>query len=400
MITNFRQIVDDVLADCKSPTDPQMRERVKRWVNYRLMQYMTEIETPQQWDDFFFDTVVGQREYPMPGDINGWRNVRVVGKAKTFTITIANPGVISCAAHGLSTGDAVYAYTNGTLPTGMTAGTTYYFIKVDAGSGKFAASYALAVAGTAIETTGTQTGAHQLAGAWDRRQTWVLDPVPDSQWDQDNPANYTETPASPAEFRFKQMMGVKAKYEGTGAVSAVSDSAIDVNTQCSVQGYLDAARSRNVNSTVNLTASTSTPVAFPQTPFLVIMCSKGQTVGSVTFYKSVNGTNQTLAVLGPMQNAAEHCIVELADTPDAIYRVALKHKRLPPPMVNDTDVPLYFPRAFLNVLADGAKVEGRDWIRDDRLPQIEKRETEGRARLYTTYQVYETEEAGVIMDYE
>lgn len=64
----------------------------------------------------------------------------------------ADTDLYTKAAHGFVTGDAVklVSLTNG---TGLTAGTTYYFIKSDADTGKLASSYANAVAGTAVNVT-------------------------------------------------------------------------------------------------------------------------------------------------------------------------------------------------------------------------------------------------------
>jgi hypothetical protein len=78
----------------------------------------------------------------------------------TVTITIAAPGVVSWVGHGLSVGTPVIFTTTGALPTGITADTTYYAIIVDANSIRLATSFANALAGTAITTTGTQSGTH------------------------------------------------------------------------------------------------------------------------------------------------------------------------------------------------------------------------------------------------
>jgi archaellum component FlaG (FlaF/FlaG flagellin family) len=72
------------------------------------------------------------------------------------TMTIATPGVISWASHPFSNGDAVSFATTGALPTGLTPGTTYYV--VGAASGTF--SVAATAGGSAIATSGTQSGAH------------------------------------------------------------------------------------------------------------------------------------------------------------------------------------------------------------------------------------------------
>lgn len=80
----------------------------------------------------------------------------------TSAVTIAAE-TITYTAHGLATGAAV-AYNNGggTSITGLTSGTTYYVIRVDANTIKLATSSANATAGTAIDLTGTGNNAQYL----------------------------------------------------------------------------------------------------------------------------------------------------------------------------------------------------------------------------------------------
>jgi hypothetical protein len=78
------------------------------------------------------------------------------------TISIASPGVVTRAAHARSTGDCIELTTTGALPTGLLANTNYYIIRVDADTFRLAASLADALAGTAINTTGTQSGTHSI----------------------------------------------------------------------------------------------------------------------------------------------------------------------------------------------------------------------------------------------
>lgn len=85
-----------------------------------------------------------------------------VAQSSTVTITIATPGVVSYTAHGLYTGQKIQITTTGALPTGLTASTTYYVIEVDENTFRLATSLANAVAGTAINTTGSQSGVHTL----------------------------------------------------------------------------------------------------------------------------------------------------------------------------------------------------------------------------------------------
>lgn len=80
----------------------------------------------------------------------------------TFTITIASPGVVTLVGHGLLTSDPIYITTTGALPTGLTTNTRYWVIKVTDDTFRLATSQANADAGTAINTSGSQSGVHTL----------------------------------------------------------------------------------------------------------------------------------------------------------------------------------------------------------------------------------------------
>lgn len=80
----------------------------------------------------------------------------------TVTMTIANPGVIT-TSKDLKTGTPVKFTTTGALPTGVTAGTKYYWIRTSATTGNLATSKANALAGTTITTSGSQSGTHTMA---------------------------------------------------------------------------------------------------------------------------------------------------------------------------------------------------------------------------------------------
>lgn len=77
-------------------------------------------------------------------------------RTNTVTITIAAPAVLTATAHGFTTGQAIRLTTTGALPTGLATGTTYYVRDVTANT----FSLATTVNGTAITTTGTQSGTH------------------------------------------------------------------------------------------------------------------------------------------------------------------------------------------------------------------------------------------------
>ena len=80
----------------------------------------------------------------------------------TATITIANPAVITKNSHGLTLGMAVYFTTTGALPTGLTENTIYYVTNPATNTFNLSTTYANAVAGTKITTTGSQSGTHTL----------------------------------------------------------------------------------------------------------------------------------------------------------------------------------------------------------------------------------------------
>lgn len=80
------------------------------------------------------------------------------------TISIATPGVVSKTAHGLTTNDPFYITTTGALPTGMTAGTTYYVLSTDLTTDTF--KFSDTIGGSAINTTGSQSGVHTLNRAF------------------------------------------------------------------------------------------------------------------------------------------------------------------------------------------------------------------------------------------
>lgn len=77
-------------------------------------------------------------------------------KTSTVTISIASPGVVTWNAHGLQNGDQVVLTTSGALPTGLTAGTTYYVVNQATNTFQLSAT----AGGSAITTTGTQNGTH------------------------------------------------------------------------------------------------------------------------------------------------------------------------------------------------------------------------------------------------
>ncbi len=77
-------------------------------------------------------------------------------KTGTATMTIATPGVVTWAAHGLSESWPIKFSTTGALPTGVVAGTTYYLKSVTTDTFRLAAT----PGGSDINTSGSQSGVH------------------------------------------------------------------------------------------------------------------------------------------------------------------------------------------------------------------------------------------------
>lgn len=85
-----------------------------------------------------------------------------VGTDAPFTVTIASPGVLTFTAHGFSNGDIVVLATSGAdLPTGLEVLTEYFVV------GKTDNTFKLALTkgGSDINTSGSQSGTHNVCGA-------------------------------------------------------------------------------------------------------------------------------------------------------------------------------------------------------------------------------------------
>lgn len=81
-----------------------------------------------------------------------------VARSSAVTISIATPGVVTWNNHGLPAGQQVRLSTTGALPTGLAINTTYFVIPVDANTFQLAATQS----GSAIATSGTQSGTHTM----------------------------------------------------------------------------------------------------------------------------------------------------------------------------------------------------------------------------------------------
>jgi len=71
--------------------------------------------------------------------------------------------VLTLSSGSLIDGQAVVLLTSGALPTGLTSGTVYYVGGSSGSSFRLATTFANAIAGTYITTTGTQSGTHYMS---------------------------------------------------------------------------------------------------------------------------------------------------------------------------------------------------------------------------------------------
>jgi hypothetical protein len=76
----------------------------------------------------------------------------------TITVTIASPAVVSWTAHGLVAGTRIVFSTTGALPTGITAGTGYFVISAGLTANAF--EFSTTLGGSAVNTSGSQSGTH------------------------------------------------------------------------------------------------------------------------------------------------------------------------------------------------------------------------------------------------
>lgn len=98
---------------------------------------------------------------PIGGAIYYW-NAGVQLPGQEFTVSIASPGVLTFAdAHSLVVGDAIQLSTTGSLPTGLYPNITYYVTSTSFTTTTI--TLAATYGGTAINTSGTQSGVHSLS---------------------------------------------------------------------------------------------------------------------------------------------------------------------------------------------------------------------------------------------
>lgn len=138
-----------------------------RWARKLFSELTMTLNTSNQLAEKLYDLFVWNDSGTLKiGAGPAWVN------AATITVTIATPAVVTFTAHGLYEGAPIIFTTTGALPTGITAGTTYYVGRSPAANTfNISTSVANAIAGTFINTSGTQSGTHTGTNATTKRGT-------------------------------------------------------------------------------------------------------------------------------------------------------------------------------------------------------------------------------------
>lgn len=172
---NFLQLCNRVRQDCGisgsdlTTVTSQTGEflRITNWVNEAWMDVQA-MRTDWMWmrKSITFPTVAHQTTYTPTQigltDFSEWDRDTFRNYANpAVTVTIASPGVFTLQANLLTAGDTVIFYTTGALPTGLTAGLTYYVINVTTDTFQVSAT----LSGAAINTTGSQSGIHTMTSS-------------------------------------------------------------------------------------------------------------------------------------------------------------------------------------------------------------------------------------------
>lgn len=117
----------------------------------------TAFEVVDTWDEL----VANATQAPAVGSTAAVDWFVHKGTPTTVTITIGTPTVINYTAHGLRAGQPIQFTTDGTLPSGIAANTTYYVMSAGFATDSFQIEVVRGSA-VAVNTTGSQAGIHTV----------------------------------------------------------------------------------------------------------------------------------------------------------------------------------------------------------------------------------------------
>lgn len=199
----------------------------------------------------FTDTVIDDLDYFWINEIG----------TSTATLSIASPCVVNKTSHGLEVGNKISFTTSGALPTGITASTEYYIISSGFGANSFQIS--ATYNGTAINTSGTQSGTHTYTAyvskkmSGEKLKTLIVPSTPSSEVSFDKLTPTTvgvvfdpNTPATTDILYYSTVDGSTWIYNGTAYVSKI----IPNSTEFNIDGFFVDAGS-NKTSTISRNGS-------------------------------------------------------------------------------------------------------------------------------------------------
>jgi len=99
---------------------------------------------------------------------SAWDNSDPTAFGAACTISNASPAVVTSSSHGLQSGMRIHLATNGALPSGLSAGTTYYVKVVDANSFEVSTS----LNGSSVNTSSAGSGSHTVEKPTGRDGGW------------------------------------------------------------------------------------------------------------------------------------------------------------------------------------------------------------------------------------
>ena len=101
----------------------------------------------------------------------------VAGGTLTATVTIASPAIVTCTAHGFEAGDVFKWETTGSLPSGISVLANYHVLSTGLTANSF--RFSSTPGGSAVDTSGTQSGTHTITRVRGRAgdTVWAVVPV-------------------------------------------------------------------------------------------------------------------------------------------------------------------------------------------------------------------------------
>lgn len=192
---------------------------------------------------------------------------RLTVSGSTFNITIASPGVYTTGG-SFSVGDEVFLTTSGTLPTGLNSATPYFIIAAN--------KLAIVAGGSAINTSGSQSGVHTMRKAikaWPRFKTDQVEVICAGQ-----ELNLQQTAESQAQYNLSDSSYSFSTSFGDSSQQSRGGTIHKITFPQTLHGTLNIAGGTSKTSTVttsvkadtiDVTASTTTPPASITMPGIV-----------------------------------------------------------------------------------------------------------------------------------